>query len=157
MYSMKRIGERGDTWGELHLMFLDLVTVSSRRTRACLSSIKEPTNLTKFLGQPCCSMRIMSRLRRTASKAPCTSSIIIVVVCLFSNECPMSCVTQARRSVAERAGIAPACCGLITLKARAVEATRLASILSRPLPRQERSAMGLQERVDVKSFLLGLR
>ena len=130
---------------------------SSSRIRTYLSSIKEPTNLTSGVAQPCCLIRSISRFLSVASNAPFTSKVRIEAVRLVSRECLISCVKQARRSEAARVGKAPACCGLTTLYRSVMLAIRLATSLSRPFPRQERRAIGRQERGFERSFLFGFR
>ena len=157
MYRRKRTGDAGDPCGRPHWIVCVAVVTSSSRIRACLSSMKEPTSLTSWVAQPCCLIRSMSRFFRVASNAPFTSTVRIEAVPLFSRECSISCVRQARRSEAARVGKAPACCGLTTLYRSVMFAIRLATSLSRPFPRQERSAIGRQERGFERSFLFGFR
>lgn len=92
--------------------------------------------------QPCCIIRSISRLLRVASNAPFTSTVRIEAVSLFSREYSISCVRQARRSEAVRVGRPPACYRLTTLYKSLIFTIRLVTSLSRPFPRQERSAIG---------------
>jgi hypothetical protein len=147
------MGEKGDPWASPHSIRETSVTLSSRRMRAFLSCMNELTNLTRETGEPCRSMRSTRCRLSVASKAPFTSNVIIKAVRLVSRACSMSWVRQTRRSVAERLGSAPAYCGLSTRRWTAICETLLATSLSRPLPRQERSEINLHEQMFAKSFL----
>ena len=147
------MGERGDPCGSLHLTWEMSVTLSSRQMHAFLSCMNELVNLASETSQPCHSMWSTRHHLSVASKAPFTSSVIIKAVCLVSRACSMSCVRQARRSVMEHLRSAPACCGLSTRHWTAIPATLLTTSLSRPLPRQESSDIGLHEQIFVRSFL----
>ena len=135
IYRRNRTGEAGDPYSRPHWIACGFVMTLSSRIRACLSSMKEPTNLISGVAQPCCLIRSMSLFLSVASNAPFTSKVRIEAVRLVSKECSISCVKQARRSEAARVGKAPACCGLTTLYRSAVLAIRLATSLLRPFPR----------------------
>ena len=65
----------------------------------------------------------------------------------------MSCTTQETRSIAERFGSAPNCCYPVTSNVTARCAISLARSLSKPLPRQERRAIGLHPLTVIGSRL----
>ncbi len=77
----------------------------------------------------------------------------MVACCLVVNAVSISWVKAATRSIAERLGSAPPCCGERIPEVSAVQATRLAIVRSRPLEMHDRSAIGRHDRTDVLSFL----
>ena len=88
-------------------------------------------------------MRASSHLTRSASKAPCTSIMIIVVCKPAAIADSKSWVKAATRSIAERFGRAPPCWGERMPQVRAVQAIRLAMVRSRPFEIHKSSAIGL--------------
>lgn len=68
----------------------------------------------------------------------------------------MSCIKQLTRSVADSFGKAPNWWGLSILCLIVAILRRLAISFSSPLPRDERSEIGLHELGELKSLLFGL-
>jgi hypothetical protein len=122
-----------------------------RRTCTLRSVRNESAKRMALCGHPCSTIRCSRRFLRRASKAPCTSRVTMVTCWLSAHAAYVSCVSAAVRSAAERFGRAPPCCGLRMLCVMAVHAIRLATVRSSPFPMHDRSAMGLQDRGDVRS------
>src|SRR5438045_8550335 len=104
-------------------------------------------------GQPCPVIRASSRLGSSASKAPWTS-IMIIVICFPSIIAALtSWVNTTTRSIVEHFGRAPPCWGLRIPLVRAIQVTCFTILHSNPLATHDRSAIGLQECTEVLSFL----
>lgn len=149
------MGDIRDPWGRPHL--IDYVGPSSPSNRMCTVRlvVKDETHLTKLSGQPYFLRSRASLPGRTESKAPLTSMVSMLAVLPLINALYTSWVRHVVRSIADLYGRAPNCCVMRTLCRIAIQAMRLAKRRCKPLPRTESKAIGLYERGDVRSGLLG--
>ena len=104
-------------------------------------------------GNPCFVIRLSSLRLSSASKAPCTSIVIIVTSRLAESAISTSWVNEATRSIADLLGCAPPWCGLRIPFVSAVQAIRRAITRSSPFETQEIMAIGRRDRTEGLSFL----
>ncbi|KAH8749532.1 hypothetical protein F5883DRAFT_435749 [Diaporthe sp. PMI_573] len=147
------IGDHGEPWGVPQSTSIGLVTTPSSRTCTLRSVRKLSISLRVLMSHPCCRSRRRSRRLSKASKAPCTSIVRMDTTRRMARAHSVSWRKEATRSVAERPGSAPACCGLTIPALTAAHVIRLAMVRSSPLPRQEIRAIGRQERKLERSRL----
>src|ERR1700744_2568247 len=116
---------------------------------------KEPAQRVRLSGQPCSRSLFTKRPGRTVSKAPLTSRVSSEALLPLFRASSTSWVRQVIRSTAERRGSAPNCWLARTLLVTAIHDIWRAISLSSPLPRTERSAIGLYDLGEERSSFLG--
>ena len=143
MNSMKRIGEMGEPCGRPAGTWKVWLVWFPRRILAVRLWVKLATHRITLIGHPCARSRLISRPDRTASKAPCMSSVSMEAFRPLAHVSSTSWIKAAARSVAERSGRAPNCWGCRTLYLIAIHAILRAIRRSRPFPRTDRRAISL--------------
>ena len=138
----------GDPWGTPQTSSLGLVTPPWNRTCTLRHSRNDEVHRSNDLGHPWACIRHISLLCKTASKAPCTSSVTNVEAqpCVLASS--MSCTTHETRSFDDLLGSAPNCWRPTI--SQTIESCDIlfAKILSKPFPRQDRSDIGLHPFTD---------
>ncbi|OJJ84061.1 uncharacterized protein ASPGLDRAFT_377816 [Aspergillus glaucus CBS 516.65] len=108
--------------------------------------------------EPCLKMgsiKSINRMGEIASKAPCTSSVSMEDFKPCDQASSTSWTSAAARSVAERSGRAPNCCGWRTLCLIAIHANRRPMRRSRPFPKTDRREINLYVRGELRSLFPG--
>ncbi|EYE89906.1 uncharacterized protein EURHEDRAFT_373063 [Aspergillus ruber CBS 135680] len=109
MNSMKRIGEIGEPCGRPAGTWNVRLVWFPKRRLAVRPWVKLATHRITLIGHPCSWSCWISRPRRTASKAPCTSNVSMEAFSPRDHASSTSWIKAAARSVAERSGRAPNC------------------------------------------------
>ncbi|EYE90756.1 uncharacterized protein EURHEDRAFT_280779 [Aspergillus ruber CBS 135680] len=109
MNNIKRIGETGEPCGRPAGTWNVRLVWFPRRRLAVRPWVKLATHQIKLIGHPCSRSRWISCPCRTASKAPCTSSVSMEAFSPRDQASSTSWIKAAARSVAERSGRAPNC------------------------------------------------
>ena len=129
------------------------VVAFSNRTRISCFERKESISLRRGSGQPCFDIRSRSRRLSSASNALCISMVTIVTWSPAARAASELWIKAATRSMADRRESAFLYCGLSSLKMRVIYAILFAIILFSFLKMQKNRAIGLQNLIDILSFL----